>query len=143
MDCRVMAEKVCLVSRILHRTDEQEDNYARDILNEQLANNWDGLTREVEDICRRSGLPNACYKDVDREEVMDAMVTLSTEELKKEMTGLSKLEFMKNEDLRTRQTYISALSLEDARLEFRWQTGILDNRANMGRRYSGKTCPHC
>jgi hypothetical protein len=25
----------------------------------------------------------------------------------------------------------------------RSRTGMLDCRANMGRRYSGKTCPHC
>jgi hypothetical protein len=138
-----MAEKVCLVSKILHRTAEQEENYAREILKEQLANKWGGLSGEVEEICRRAGLPNACYHYVHREEVMDTMVTLSTKELKEEMAGLTKLELMRKEDLRTRQGYISSLSLEDARLEFRWQTGMLDNRANMGRRYSGKTCPHC
>ena len=64
-------------------------------------------------------------------------------ELKQQMTGLSKLEHMMNEDLRVSQDYIRTKSLEDARLEFRWQTGMLDNRGNMGRRYSSKTCPHC
>ena len=63
--------------------------------------------------------------------------------LKEQMTGLSKLEHLMKEDLRCSQDYIKTKYLKDARLEFRWQTGMLDNRSNMGRRYSGKTCPHC
>ena len=71
-----------------------------------------------------------------REEVMDAMVAKSTDELKEEMTGL---ELMKTEDLRTIQDYILSLSLEDALVDLRWRTGMLNNRANMGQCYSGKT----
>ena len=67
---------------------------------------------------------------------MDAIVAKSTDELKEEMTGL---ELMKTEDLRTIQDYIFSLSLEDAMVEFRWRTGMLNNRANMGQCYSGKT----
>ena len=63
--------------------------------------------------------------------------------LKEQMTGLLKLEHLMKEDLRFSQDYVKTKSLKDARLEFRWQTTMLDNRANMGRRYSGKTCPHC
>ena len=75
MGHRVMAEKVCLVTRILHSTDESEENYAREILTEQLANAWDGLSKEVEEICSRVGLPNACTQYVHREEVMEAIAT--------------------------------------------------------------------
>ena len=42
---RVMAEKVCLVTRILHSTDESEENYAREILIEQLAKAGTGSAR--------------------------------------------------------------------------------------------------
>ena len=35
------------------------------------------------------------------------------------------------------------VSLEDARLEFCWRSGMLDNRSCMGKRYSSKECPHC
>ena len=139
----VMAEKVCLVTRILHSTDESEENYAREILMEQCTKGWDGLSKEVEEICRRLSLPNACTQYVHREEVMEAIVCSSTQELKEQMAGLTKLEAISKEDLRARQGYMETLSLEDARLEFRWRTGMLDNRANMGRSYTGKTCPHC
>ena len=84
-----------------------------------------------------------CLHTVHREEVMEAIVNNSVRQLKEQMTGLTKLESIKKEDLRARQGYMETLSVEDARLEFRWRTGMLDDRANMGRRYSGKTCPHC
>ena len=74
---------------------------------------------------------------------MEAIVCSSAQELKEQMAGLTKLEAISKEDLRVRQNYMETLSLEDARLEFRWRTGMLDNRANMGRHYTGKTCPHC
>ena len=48
-----------------------------------------------------------------------------------------------HEDLRFSQDYVKTKSLGDAKLKFRWQTGMLDNCANKGRRYSGKTCLHC
>ena len=59
------------------------------------------------------------------------------------MEGLSKLENMKREDLRKPQDYMHLISLEDARLEFRYRTGMLDNRGCMGNKYSSKACPHC
>ena len=34
-------------------------------------------------------------------------------------------------------------SLEYARVEFKYRTNMLDNRANMGRKYKEKYCPHC
>ena len=49
------------------------------------------------------------------------------------MQGLSKLDKIKNEDLRKPQKYMEKISLEDSRLEFRWRTGMLDNRGCMGK----------
>ena len=97
----------------------------------------------MEEICERVGLPNACLQYVTKEDLKEAMQLSNARELKEQMTGLSKLEGMMDEDMRFCQDYIKSMSVEDARLEFRWRTGMLDNRANMGRRYSGKTCPHC
>ena len=141
--CNSRLQKVSLVTNILHCTSDQEEHYAREILQEQLDNGWDGLTKEVQEICEKVGLPDACIQYVSKEEVKEAMQLSNAKELKEQMKGLSKLDHMMNEDLRFCQDYIRTKSLEDARLEFRWQTGMLDNRANMGRRYSGKTCPHC
>ena len=143
MDHRVMTEKVSLVTKIIHCTSDQEEHYARDILQEQLNNGWDGITKEVKEICEKVGLPDACVQFIPMEEIKKAMLISNAKDIKEQMIGLSKLEDIMKEDLRFGQDYIKSLSLEDARLEFRWRTGMLDNRANMGRRYSGKTCPHC
>jgi hypothetical protein len=143
MDHRVMSEKVSLVTKILNATSDQEENYARDILQEQLNNGWDGLTKEVVEICKKVGLPNGCTQYIPMDEIKKAIMMSNAQKIKEQMQGLTKLEIIMQEDLRFCQDYIKSLSLEDARLEFRWRTGMLDNRANMGRRYSGKTCPHC
>ena len=55
MDHRVMTEKVSLVTKIIHCTSDQEEHYARDILKEQLTNSWDGITKEVKEICEKVG----------------------------------------------------------------------------------------
>ena len=38
----------------------EEQSYAREIIKEQLDMGWVGLTNEVEEICQKLGLPNAC-----------------------------------------------------------------------------------
>ena len=121
----------------------EEQSYAKEMLEEQLNMGWTGLTSEVEEICRKLGLPNACKQQVHRKQVLDHARLSSLKQLKEDMEGLSKLEKMKNKDLRKAQKYMSMVSLEDARLEFRWRTGMLDNRGCMGKRYSSKECPHC
>ena len=50
---------------------------------------------------------------------------------------------LKKEDIRKAQKYMEMVSLEDARLEFRWRTGMLDNRGCMRNKYESKKCPHC
>ena len=48
---RIWLEKLCIVARIFHRERDKE-NYARDILKEQLEHGWTGLTTEVAEICQ-------------------------------------------------------------------------------------------
>ena len=61
----------------------------------------------------------------------------------KEEYGMEKLKHLQNTDLRYMQKYMAQVSLENSRLEFRYRTRMLDTRADMGKRYSFKTCPHC
>ena len=56
---------------------------------------------------------------------------------------MEKLKHLKDNDIRYMQGYMKMASLEDARLEFRYRVNMLDNRANMGKRYKFKHCPHC
>ena len=61
----------------------------------------------------------------------------------KEEYSMEKLKNLKNTDIRYVQKYMTLASLEDARLEFRYRVRMLDTRADMGKRYTYKLCPHC
>ena len=74
---------------------------------------------------------------------MDHICVSNLKRLQDDMKGLSKMEEIMKQDLRKPQDYMNLVSLEDARLEFRWRTGMLDNRGCMGKRYTSKLCPHC
>ena len=110
-----MTEKVCLVTRILHLGEEDSDSYAKEVLQEQLARGWKGLTSEVVEICLKVGLPNACEEFISREEVVEAMLNSNLKVLKEEY-GMSKLKHLKNSDIRYMQNYMKMASLEDARV---------------------------
>ena len=97
----------------------------------------------MEEICQKLGLPNACRQYVHRTQVLDHARLSNLKKLKEDMEGLSKMEQIKKEDLRKPQDYMKMVSLEDARLEFRWRTSMLDNRGCMRNKYESKECPHC
>ena len=46
MEHRIWIEKVCVVTRLMN-TRVEDENYAREILSEQLEQGWEGLTTEV------------------------------------------------------------------------------------------------
>ena len=54
-----------------------------------------------------------------------------------------KLKEMARLDCRQQQDYMSQVSLYDSRLEFRYQSNMLDTRTTMGNMYRQKACPHC
>ena len=138
---RIMCEKICLVTRLMNQ-DNEEDSYAQEILKEQMEMEWDGLTKEVMEFCKEIGLQNPCKEFLDRKEVSEAIMISHLKTLKEEYS-MEKLKHLKNTDIRYMQKYMTQASLENARLEFRYRTRMLDNRADMGKRYSFKYCPHC
>ena len=92
--------------------------------------------------CDKLGLPDACTTFVQREEVTEAALYSHLKVLKEEYS-MEKLKHLKDDDIRYMQDYMKMASLEDARLEFRYRVGMLDNRANMGKQYKFKHCPQC
>ena len=100
---KIMLEKVCLVSSIIFCHTEKE-NYARDILQEQLSQGWQGLAQEVVDICKKIGLPNACLEYVHRKKVCEAIILSHLQVLKKEY-DMKKLKHLQHTDIRYRQSY--------------------------------------
>ena len=141
---RIWLEKVCVVSNILH-TKVNRENYCRDILTEQIKQGWEGLTSEVAEICRLAGLPDVRSQFLGRKEVEEAMVNHHLIEIRKEMEHLSKMNIIKNTDTRQMQEYMKRKSLEDSRLEFIWETNMIETRCNMKGNYKKDEyrCPHC
>jgi hypothetical protein len=126
-------------------SDKEQENYAREILQEQQEQGWEGLSSEGAEICRVAGLPNACLKYLSRAEVEDALRVHHLKEIRMEMEPLKKMDDIKNKDTRYMQEYMQQKSLENSRTEFLWETHMMDNRCNMKGKYKkGKyQCPHC
>jgi hypothetical protein len=67
-------------------------------------------------------------KSIGRKEVEEAMINHHLKEIKEEMEPLSKLEEIKKTDARKMQDYMSQKSLENSRIEFLWETNMLETR---------------
>ena len=105
----------------------------------------EGLTTEVEKICQLVGLPNVCIQYIGRKEVEEAMINHHLKKIKGESEPISKLEEIKKTDTRKMQDYMSQKFLENSRIEFLWETNLLETRHNMNGKYKKDQyqCPHC
>ena len=133
MQHKVALEKICLVATILHG--REDDNYARELLEEELAQGWPGITKEVEELCNVMGLEDATKKYLTRSEVKDSLEFHHSQVLKQEMKGKSKCDDICNRDLRKMQDFIKEKSLENSRLEVLWLTHMIDTRQTMKGKY--------
>ena len=147
VDCkhRIWIEKLCVAIKIMNPVEEHEANYAREILREQQEQGWEGLTREVADICQLVGLPNVCKKYMSRSDIVKAVELHHLKEIREEMKPLSKLDKIWNTNTRNMQKYMSQKCLLDSRIEFIWETNMIDTRMNMKGRYEKDKyhCHHC
>ena len=66
-------------------------------------------------------------------------------EVKEQMEPLTKMELLKRQDTRKMKPYMKQKSLDNSRIEFKWQTHMIDTRMNMKGRYTKDKyeCPHC
>ena len=144
MEFRVWLEKVTLVSAILFKNEDQE-SFARDMLIEEISQGWEGLTSEVNEICRKTGLPDATLAYIPRKEVLEAITLFNLIKVKEEMLAKAtkKLVDMVKIDCRKEQDYMKNVSLCDSRLEFRFQANMIETRTTMKNKYKQKNCPHC
>ena len=145
MDCenRIAVEKVCLVGRILH-TGKDKENLCREVLEVQLAMDWPGIIKEVKEICQAVGLEDVTTKYIYREKVKEYMMYYDMKFAKEKMEHLEKCSSIRNQDCRFVQSYMFEKSLEQSRLEFLWQTQMLDTRITMKEKYQKDkyNCPH-
>ena len=95
---RIWLEKINLVAVILHRT--EEDNYSRQVLEEQVLMNWEGLAKEAKELCKLLGLPDVTKKYIPREDIKSAVIYHNVKTVKEEMAPLRKLSMIKYSDCR-------------------------------------------
>ena len=144
MEHRVWVEKVCLVVRLLH-TQEEQENLCRELLQEQLAQGWPGLVAEVQEICSTVGLSDATKQYINRKTVVDSVEYYSMKMAKEEMAGKEKYRHIISQDFRKMQNYMLNKSLFYSKIEFLWQTDMLETRTTMKGKYTKNQywCPHC
>jgi hypothetical protein len=144
MENRIAVEKVCLVARIMH-TNKEKKNLCREVLQVQLAMGWPGIMKEVKEICRAVGLEDVTIKYLHREKVKEYMQYFDMKCAKEKMKSLDKCSMIRNKDCRFVQAYMFEKSLEQSRLEFIWQTQMIDTRCTMKGKYPKDkySCPHC
>ena len=85
---KVALEKVCLVTTILNN--REDNNYAKELLEEEIAQGWGGITQEVKSICKDMGLPDGTKEFLYRKQVKEALEFHHLQVVKKEMEGKSK-----------------------------------------------------
>ena len=146
MDCerRIWVEKVCMVARVLH-TQQEEENLCREVLQVQMAMGWPGLIEEVQVICKTVGFADVTKKYLNRQEVKEYIEYYDMKLAKNDMAPLEKCTAIRNRDFRSVQPYMYEKSLELSRLEFLWETRMIDTRTNMKGKYDKDkySCPHC
>ena len=108
------------------------------------------MAREASDICQVLDIPNIVRKDVRKTEweklVKQVTRNKHEEELKEEVGSKTKIEGIKDEDMK-RKEYFQQKSLEDTRLLFRIRTRMVELKANFKNkpafRKDGWICEGC
>ena len=133
-----------MVVRVLH-TQQEEENLCREVLQVQMAMGWPGLIQEVQVICRTVGLDDVTKKYLNRQEVKEYIKYYDMKLAKSDMAPLEKCTAIRHRDFRSVQPYMYEKSLEQSRLEFQWETRMVDLRTNMKGKYTKDkySCPHC
>ena len=146
LDCehRIWVEKVSLVVKILHSS-RGEENLCREVLEVQVAMGWPGLTREVKEICRKVGLSDPTKKYLCRKDIIEYIQYHDMKVAKEEMASLDKCKVIRERDCRYIQPYMYKKNLLESRMEFLWETSMIDTRTTMKGRYEKDkySCPHC
>ena len=106
LDCEscIWVEKVSLVARILHSSQEEE-NLCREVLKAQLAMGWSGLTKEVKEICKTVGLPDVTEEYICRKKIHEYIQYYDLKVTKENMQQ-DKYINIRNRDCRQVQPYM-------------------------------------
>ena len=85
----------------------QETILAHEIYLEKLKNSWLGLSTEVKEICKEIGINNINEKEVNKEEIEEAIYYHNYKEMKIEVNSYKKLEEIKNDNFTELPKYMN------------------------------------
>jgi hypothetical protein len=112
---RIWKQKLLLARSIL----KKEKSLAREVYQQQVERGWPGLSQEVEEICKKVGIPNINKEDVSKEEIEEAVFFHNYKEMKESINEYEKLEDIKHEDMRELPDYMKEKGIEKSRMTFR------------------------
>ena len=126
----------------LHHSLSQEMLSNAMVMDMKNCMSWPGKCGEVKDICSALGLEDVTNQYLNRDKVKEYFDMKCTKE---EMEPLEKRSLIRNEDCQFFKCSMYQKFLEQSRLEFIWQTQMLDTRTTMKRKYPKDqySCSHC
>ena len=116
MKHRVWQEKLLLVKRIKAQSKE---SLSRKVFEEQKANKWPGLSREVMDICEAVKLPDINDNEISAGVIKKAVLDHHHDELMDKISNSKKMKSHKDYKFREVQGYMKGKSVENCCMAFR------------------------
>ena len=144
MKHRVWQEKLLLVKRIKAQSKE---SLSRKVFEEQKANKWPGLSREVMDICEAVKLPDINDNEISAGVIKKAVLDHHHDELMDKISNSKKMKSHKDDNFREVQGYMKGKSVENCRMAFRIRCEMVEdirgNYKDKHRRKGGETAVLC
>ena len=116
MKHRVWLQKLLLLGRIQRQSQE---TLSRQILDEQQANQWPGLSAEVKEICMELGIPDANNNYMSDTDIKKAVLEHHDRQVVVEVSNSKKMMEHKHDNFKEVQGYMKQKSVENSRMAFR------------------------
>ena len=116
MKHRIWQEKLLLLRRIKHQSME---TLSRKIYEEQKANEWPGLCKEVTEICKHLEICDINDDDIPPQAIKKAIFDHHYLELKAKVAKSKKMLQHKDDDFTEVQEYMKGKSIENCRMSFK------------------------
>ena len=141
MKHRIWFEKVNLVLAIR----KMQGGLAKEVYEEQVANDWPGLAREVGEICSTIRVADVNHNMVDKRDIDRAITNHDRNEIVERFGKYKKIDRITEDDPTEPKSYLKKKSLADSRLIFRMRTEMVDIKDNMRNKFKGPSvnCDAC
>ena len=144
MKYRVWQSKLLLLKRIKRQS---QTTLSRQILEEQQANKWPGLSAEVSNICSELGIPDLNNHDAPASHIKQAILHHHDKHMIEEIEKSKKMMKHKNENFSEVQKYMQGKSMDNCRMAFRIRCELVNdikgNFKDKFRRRGGEAALKC